>query len=334
MKYPDIFWIACRPDLSDLLCEDEIIIHMRSILLLAVCLLLANSLYSADDSNVRIKRFDTNQPRDFGYVIGDTFEHELIVEVNKPYELIMESVPAAGRLDLWLELATPLVDKTWALDATTYRIHMRYQIINAPARMQQLFTPEVTLEFADGADMFSVSFKSWQFHVSPITASDGGQSPLVSSLQPDLKPPAMRTWPTVTRAVLASMVLLAVVSYLLYIYLALPWLCRHRYPFSVAYRRIKSLQDITHEDRWRKAIVYLHHALNQTAGKTLFASNLAYLFEQHPEFLPVQPELQKVFEDSCYLFFADETSKPAAKYGYDQCLKLARMCRGIERSPK
>ena len=70
-----------------------------------------------------IKRLEVVTPRPFGYVIGDTFEHRIELEVASPYRLDQDTLPRAGRLNRWLELRPPIVRRYRRWKSTLYEIN-------------------------------------------------------------------------------------------------------------------------------------------------------------------------------------------------------------------
>jgi len=69
-----------------------------------------------------IKQIESITPRAYGYVIGDVLEYRLRLETDSSFRLDPESLPAAGRINVWLELRPPLVNERITGNIKSYDI--------------------------------------------------------------------------------------------------------------------------------------------------------------------------------------------------------------------
>jgi mxaA protein len=118
-------------------------------------------------------------------------------------------------------------------------------------------------------------------------------------------------------------------GYLGLVYLWLPWWAPRRRPFGVAWRALRQADPASAEQR-RETFRRLHGALNQTAGRVVFESDLGSFIAQHPQFASLREELANFFQRSREQFFAGAT--PSEDPGdSDWLLRFCRACRDAER---
>jgi len=279
-----------------------------------------------------VKRLEVETPRAFGYVIGDTLDHRITLELARPYRLDEASLPAAGQLRAGLELRAPVVRVHQARDTTCYEILLTYQIFHFAERLQTLAIPPVELRFAKGGPRLPVVVPEWRFSLAPLAPRRIEGSVALPELRPDRPPPDMPVQPHVYRLIALAAGLFTALMYLAHAWWGMPLLARRSRPFAHAFRDLRRLarKPFT-ETRYLDALRRLHRAFNQTAGRTLFAGNLDLFFVRHPEFASLRMPIEGLFMQSQQAFFQPRQSRAADADSLQDLLQLCRRCRALER---
>jgi len=293
---------------------------MPNILLCSLVILLLASFGSAQAQNpAQSFELQVKEARPFGYTLGDIIHRVLVLDLSNDYELVPDSLPSPGRLDLWLELDPPLITQIDSGDIKRYRIALNYRLINLTEPEQMLTIAEHVFKIKNGP-------MSWNITVPPFilaahqVAPDPADSRL-PALRPLAPPPPLvlqQEWGWLTAAALLGVVSL---TGLAWIYGVLPWLKRAHGPFARAYRDIRR-----HSSTTETALLSLHRAFNTTAGETVFGHCLNDFFATHPQFTPLRQPIERFFAYSQRQFF--DTSSSAPKLDIQE---LARQLRLAER---
>ena len=127
---------------------------------------LATSAYPAATALVE-------QPRPFGYVVGDVMTQRVLLEIDGR-ELVPAGVPKAQRVNLWLERRPARIE---SLPDGRRWLAIDYQVINAPQSLTTVNLPAFDLQGA--ADGATLKIAAWPISVNALT-SDGS-----SELRPD-----------------------------------------------------------------------------------------------------------------------------------------------------
>ncbi|MEZ5594351.1 MAG: hypothetical protein R3F53_28125 [Gammaproteobacteria bacterium] len=289
---------------------------------LTLLLLITSSLCRAQSPT---QSFDLQlvEPRAYGYTLGDTATRTWILTLRNGYQLDMDSLPQAERVDLWLEL-DPLqiehrIESGDSGDNQHYRITLRYRLINLNEPEQLIELPEHTLKISNGQ-------MNWQIPIPPLrlaarqVAPDPASSGLPAT-QPLLPPPLLDVTPywrwLGAAAVLGGLGLLG----LIWVYALLPWLQRGHRPFARAYRVLRREPADS-----ETALRALHRAFNSTAGGTVFSHNLNDFFSAQPHFAVLRQPITAFFAYSQQRFFTADHSPPPVDLS-----ALARQLRAAER---
>src|ERR1044072_6778318 len=135
---------------------------------------LATSAYPAATALVE-------QPRPFGYVVGDVMTQRVLLEIDGR-ELVPAGVPKAERVNLWLERRPARIE---SLPDGHRWLALDYQVINAP---QSLTTVNLPAFQPQGApDRAAPRNAAWPHSGDPLTS--GGSI----ELRPDRPAPAIAT---------------------------------------------------------------------------------------------------------------------------------------------
>lgn len=280
-----------------------------------------------------IKDIEIVTPRHFGYVVGDTIRHDVALTLAKPYRLHRDSLPQTGRLDRWLELTALSVRAESRDETTRYFIAITYQIINAPRQLETVIVPQQDIEVTDGALVLSTFVPQWAFTVAPITdvkLLDDQPFPALASEHP---PPTTALATRFRRLFALVAMLTLVLIYLAFRRWVLPLVARNRRPFANACRQLQRLaNDQADECRYAEGLRVFHHAVNETAGRTVFADGLDEFFALESRYNDLRAEVTEFFAASRELFFANPDAAGTSVTSLQPLLRLCRRCREIERA--
>ncbi len=278
---------------------------------------------SAAGSDERvIDLLDIQQPRTFGYQIGDKFHRTIELQLRAPYRLARKSLPTAGRLTEWLASETPEVVEHTVAQATRYHIDLTYQVVNISPDETDIAVPHLDLLYSDGRETLKALVPATRITVTVLRRSDQ------QTLQPDQVPLPIvtRRWPL---ALYGSIVMVAL-SGLAWLQWGLPSRS-HARPFRVACRQLRQLRGREwDEDSYHKALQAIHEAFNATAGKTLFADRLTAFFAEHRKFAALQRPISDFFMHSRQFFFNADGAAPALYYSQAELLAFAERCCDVE----
>lgn len=280
-----------------------------------------------------IKDIEIVTPRHFGYVVGDTIRHDVILTLGNPYRLDRDSLPQTGRLDRWLELAGLTVRAERRDEVTRYFIAITYQIVNAPRQLETVIVPQLDIEVTDGTLRLSAIVTQWAFTVAPITNVQLLNDQSFPALAPEHPPRATAYVARLRRLFVLVAMLGLLLAYLAFRRWVLPLVARSRRPFANAYRQLHLLEkDQADESRYAAGLRVFHQAVNETAGRTIFADGLDDFFAQERRYDDLRAEVTEFFAASRELFFANPDAAGTSVTSLQPLLHLCRRCREIERA--
>ncbi len=227
------------------------------------------------------------QPRPFGYVIGDLITQRVLLTMPtldfEPAEL-----PPPQRLSIWFERRTPRIERTsngerWLV--------VDHQLINAPPALTTVNLPAWELEPKDGGA---------RLRVPAVPISIGPLLPNASSaeLRPDTEVPGIDSASTRTGLFLWSMALAVALAAWLGWWLWRNWRDSLDLPFARASHELRRMDDGAPE-AWQA----LHRAFDRTAGRVLQIETLPALFERAPHLQTRRAEIERFFAASNERFF-------------------------------
>lgn len=261
-----------------------------------------------------------NEPRDFGYTLGDKISRELLLEVNAPYRLDLDSLPPSGRLGLWLELDTPRVEHQHRDGTHHYRITLDYRLINLTESQQLITIASHPLKISDELMTRSVPITAFRFAAHRVLPTN---NPNELPPQPLMPPPPLKLdghWLWLALGLTLGFIGLGM---LFWVHGLIPWLQRAHRPFARAYRDLRRQPPHSAPEA---ALRRLHRAFDATANGTVFYEGLESFFRTQPHFAPLRPSIEAFFSYSRQQFFdADGQAQPIDP------LLLARQLRAIER---
>lgn len=257
----------------------------------------------------------TEQPRGFGYVIGDVLTQRVLLDNTTAQSL--QDLPGADRAGLWFERRAARIQ----LDVLGQRwLVLEYQIINSPLESTTVKLPRLALSTTNGQ---KITLDSWPVSISPLTPEPVTGQGDHQAIRPDrlaTPTPTQVLQTNLTRWLLA----LAVIGFAWLAWLG--WRNRHdrvKLPFEHAWHELKQLKDLnSNPAAWQS----VHHALNAAAGHAVQTGSVERLLTAAPQFGPLKADLESFFDHSDQRFFA----RSATPKTFD-LLGLCRSLRRIER---
>jgi mxaA protein len=258
------------------------------------------------------------QPRAFGYVIGDVLTQRVLLQAGGQ-DVGTVTPPSVGRTGMWLErrpasLETDADGRRWMV--------IGYQVVNAPQTLTQIALPALNLTSAAGTQL---QVAEWPASVAPLTPPNAFTTGDLQPLRPDRQAPLLDT-AGLRRQIEWSLGLL-IATLLAW---AGWWWWRNqresaRLPFARAWRQMQRLQGVqaaASRDAW----FCLHQALNETAGQVLHSSSLSGLFTRAPYLQPLRAQLEHFYQVSSERFF--KPAPAAAEF------PLQALCRALYRAER
>ena len=273
--------------------------------------------------------------RDFGYVVGDKIRREMHLDLRAGYRLDEASLPEAGRMDRWLEVAVPEVRTESIDDGQRYHLVLTYQLFNAPQSIETVTIPQQNLRIisdADGPQALTTLIPAMRVTVTPLTSAVAADRMSGASLQEDRPPTQVPTVAHKARLgwTMAGLFLLSL--YAAWRHGALAFAARANLPFAKAVRELKGLQAATGTAAQKAAALKLvHAAVNKTAGRAVFAHNIEDFLATHPAYAGLRDEFHQLFAASRLMFFSGAPYDPPPGMDVPGLLRLCQRCRTIER---
>lgn len=259
------------------------------------------------------------QPRSFGHVLGDVLTQRVLLS-HEGKALSPGALPAAARIDLWLERRPPRIET----DAQARRwLVLDYQLVNAPRALTAISLPALSIATTSGT---ALALPAWPISIGPLTPAEAfGQGDLLP-LRPD-RPVAALPVHALERQLQFS---LAALFAVLLAWLAW-WAWRNlrdaqELPFAHAFRALKRIDDPASPQAWR----LVHGALNQTAGRVVHGASLPQLLAEAPHLRPLQTRLEDFYRESTRRFFAESAGASAQQAAYP----LKPLCRDLRNAEK
>lgn len=296
---------------------------------LAACLLAAGAISPATAEVVRVELV---APRAFGYLIGDTFLHEVRITLEPTAALDTASLPRPGPSTYWLHLVTVDLEDLGHFDGGhRYRLLLRYQTFYAPLEPKPLATPALTLMVHDDAERSTVEVPSWPFLMSPLREIVSSRVGASMALQPDVAPHAHDLTLDRWLVSLAGGGAAAALAGLGWLRGWGPFRRKHQ-PFVRAAREIRRCLGGQRTDAYREALLLLHRAFDAATGRRLLADDVASFLARRPGFHSTATEIALFFAASRQAFFGAGEERAKADFSAASLLALARRLAGFERS--
>ena len=237
----------------------------------------------------------TEEPRAFGYQVGDVVQRRVTVEVPDGLVLDTSSLPRPGARGTALELRA----LRQTASAERLLLELDYQVFLSPAAVRTLELPTLTLRYDGTPRAQEVRIDAWPITVAPLVPVDVSPRTGLGELQPDAAPPLIDTAARRWRLLGLAALLCALLAYLGVVYFGVPWWGAQRRPFALAWRQLSHAQ----APPWREACQRLHAAFNQSAGEVLFEHGVDRFTATHTAFAPLQQDIVRFLRLSQREFF-------------------------------
>lgn len=231
-----------------------------------------------------------DQPRPFGYVIGDLVTQRVLL-TTPDLDFEPAALPAVQRVNIWFERRAPRIEL--ASDKRRWLV-VEYQLINAPQTLTTVHLPAWELEAKSGGAQLKIP-------AAPITIApliSNSSSTAAEELRPDREVPIIATAPARARLFAWSIALGAILVAWLAWWQWRNWRDSLKQPFARALHELRRMDEMTPE-AWQA----LHRAFDQTAGRVLQIQTLPTLFERAPHLQPRRAEIERFFAQSSERFF-------------------------------
>ncbi len=301
---------------------------LAALALLALGPHCASAVAAADAA---LLRGVADEPRAFGYQVGDVVRRTLSVEVPEGLVLDTTSLPRTGARGTALELRALQRSASREAGASRERITLDYQVFLAPREVRTLEMPTLTLRYEGQPRAQELRFEAWPVTVAPLVPVEVSVRSGLGELRPDHPPPLIDTEPARWRVRAYALVLAALSGYLALVYVGLPWQGARRRPFGRAWRELRPLSKLATQPsalQWRAACRRLHAAFNQSAGEVLFERGVDRFIARRAAFLPLRADILRFLKLSQREFFAE-----SQREGGDAAwlVEFCRRCRDAER---
>jgi len=301
-----------------------------SIARIAACLLWLAGAVSAQESGEVTLGATTDEPRAFGYHVGDLTQRRVTVQVPEGLTFDTDSLPRPGLPGQAIELRAVDWRRASRFDTTRHELLLTYQVFVSPPEVRTFELPPIKLRFTGQPRAQELRIDAWPLTVSPLVPVDVSPRRGLGELQPDEMPPLLDVGPSRQRLLLYAALAVPLAAWLLIVYVGLPWRSRQRRPFGLAWQRLRRPPASPDVEAFRAASQALHEALNRSAGEVLFEPGLDRFVARRPAFAPARDELARFFQRSREAFFGAPPDSASAAW-LDELRGLARRLRDIER---
>jgi mxaA protein len=281
---------------------------------------------------------EVNPTRDAGFMVGDILSRQITLTIQKPYELVEETLPIVGYEHRYkgqisgIELVQIKTDVTNHSNSVTHVIDLDYQVFTTSklAKPAVLRAEYVKIRNLNTKDVVQYRIPAFSFRISPLSVF--GAVKLKEEMSPFVSPLLLDNRHEQRKLYIALGVLAFSLLGLLYIFGMRAWLPKMGAPFARAYRDIKKLPDT--KEGVKQGVARVHQSLNKTAGISLFGDNLNQFIAEKPQFSPAKHEIQRFFNLSRFTFFEDQSAPTLDTHSKTWLLSLCRHLRDCERGLK
>ena len=269
----------------------------------------------------------TQDPRAFGWQLGDVVSRTVTVEVPDGLALDDASVPQPGARGRALELRSVTRHDGAVPGGRRHELTLAYQVFLSPREPRTLEMPGFRLRLQGQPRPQELLVEAWPVTVSPLVPVDVSYRRGLGELQPDTPPPLLDTAPARHRLLAYAGVALSLLVYLAHVYIGLPWWTRRHRPFTLAWHQVRGLTPQSPPARWRDAYRQVHRALNKTMGEVLFEQDIDRFMKLRPQFAHLRGEFATFLQQSRLEFFGEGQGRVDHHWLVDFC----RRCRDAER---
>ncbi len=260
------------------------------------------------------------QPRSFGYVLGDLFTQRVLLTLNGR-EFVPADLPTTGRVGVWFERRAVHIDK----DAQGRRwLSVDYQLMNSPQMLSAITLPAWKLGSHESGTQ-ELRIAEWPMTVAPLTPERAIAQPGLGSLRPDRPVPSVVLAP-IQRGITAGVtgLVITLVAWISW-WAWRNWRASSQQPFARALREMRDIAE-TEPESWHA----LHRAFDRTAGRAIRRETLPALFEHSPHLRRMHSAIEEFFAQSAARFFEGKPpGRPVSAHSL--CRELRRIEKRHER---
>ena len=303
---------------------------MRARLLaLSLLIALAGSAAAAEVKSVRLYA-----DRSFGFFVGDLVKARLEIIADSALRLQTASLPRPGALDYRLDLRDIRLREDFAGDGLTrWSIDLTYQLFYVALDVRDLQIPPFSLRFTREGATETVQAPAWAIGVSPLReVLPQRRDDPTDYMRPDA---SVAAGDASTPAARAGAFLALAFGALVLVARDRGWPPFHRRRarvFAAAARRIVALARRGDEPARRAAMLALHRAIDDAAGRRIFAEDLGAFLSDNAEFAAARDALGGFFAASRAAFFG--VAAAGADLSLAEIVALAKSLATLERSAR
>lgn len=291
-------------------------------------LLLLGAAGAAFAQAIGVPSVDADEPRAFGYQVGDLVQRRVTLRLPPGWTLDAASVPKPGGRGRSIELRRVARDDRQEEGATLVRLDLEYQVFLAPTAVRTIEIAPWQLKVNGAGRSEDLRVEAAAVTVAPLVPVDVSPRRGLGDLQPERAPPLVDTTRWQWRLALWGLLALLPLGLLAAVHVGLPWQAARRRPFGLAWRALRRLPPQPSGAEWRAACRHLHDALNRAAGEVLFERGLERFVAAAPRYAELRAELARFLSLSDQEFFGGG----AYEEGHAAWLvDLARRLRDLER---
>jgi mxaA protein len=229
------------------------------------------------------------QPRPFGYVVGDLLTQRVLLTTPRQ-NFVLGELPPVQRVNIWFERRAPRIEV--AADGRRWLV-IDYQLINSPPALATVQLPAWKIENeAHGARL---EIPAVPISVAPLISASANTA---GELRPDREPSIIDTGPARVSVLIWSIALaVTLLAWLAWVQWR-NWRESQSQPFARALHQLRHIDESAPE-AWQA----VHRAFDQTGGRVLQIETLATLFERAPQLQPLRAEIERFFAQSNQRFF-------------------------------
>lgn len=272
-------------------------------------------------------RVEADEPRAFGYRIGDTVQRHVVVHADAGWELDEATLPRPGARGGALELRRLAVVTRDEGAGRRLELDLLYQVFVSPPAVRTFETPSLRLRFNGPQRGEDARVEAWPVSVGPMSAPEASVRRGLGEMRPDRAPPPIDGRALRLRLLACVLAALSLLGALAVMQFVPPWRAARNRPFGRAWRQLRHLPADAAGAPWRAACKQMHDALNRSAGEVLFEHGLERFVGARPAFAPLRGELARFLRLSRAEFFGAPQREPGDAVWL---VALCRRCRDAE----
>lgn len=287
-------------------------------------------------------RVETDEPRAYGYQVGEVVQRRVTVHAPTGWRLAEDSLPRPGARGQAIELRRVAASVHAVAGGQRHELALEYQVFLAPANVRVIEIAPLRLRFEHATRSEDVRVEGWPLTVAPLTPLQAPNRRGLEDMQPDRAPPLVDTASIRIRLFGCALLGLLLLGTLATVAFGPPWRAARQRAFARAWRELRHLPKQPEPLQWRAACRTLHEALNACAGEVLFEPGLDRFVSLHPSFGALRGELARFMQISRDEFFGEaagadhrradaDASGAGAACDAAWLVDLCRRCRDAER---